>query len=93
MLTEACSKVKLLYDSGQHGYLHRVIMDSVCRQGLHQGQIPSQKEKQVSRNSPTYTSSLSTGGCCTIDKVGFKLQSLKNRSHLQWQADRFVSGP
>lgn len=93
MLTEACSKVKLLYDSGRHYYLHWVIMDSICGQGLHQGQIPSEKEEQVNRNSATYTSSLSTGGCCTTDIVGFKLQSLRSHSHLQWQADRFVSGP
>lgn len=67
-------------------------MDSICRQGLHQGQIPWEKEQHVNRNSATYTSSLSTGGCCTTDRVGFKLQSLRSHSHLQWQADRFVSG-
>lgn len=56
------SKVKLLYDSGHHFYLHWVIMDSICRQGLHQGQIPSEEEEQVNGNSATYTSSLSTVG-------------------------------
>ncbi len=93
MLTEACSKVKLLYDLGHQCYLHWVIMDSICRQGLHQSQIPSETEEQVNRNQATYTSSLSTSGCCTTDRVGFKLQSLRSHSHLQWQADRFVSGP
>lgn len=92
MLTKACSKVKLLYDLGHHCYLHWVVMDSICWQGLHQGQIPSDKAEQVNRNSATYTSSLSTGGFCTTDRVGFKLQSLRSHSHLQWQADRFVSG-
>lgn len=87
------SKVKLLYVSGRHCYLHWVVMDSICWQRLHQGQIPSEKEEQVNRYSTPNTSSLSPGGGWTTDRVGFKLQSLSGRSHFQWQADRFVARP
>lgn len=73
-------------------YLHRVIMNSICGQRFHQGQISTAREEQVNRNLATYTSSLSPDICTATDRRGFKIQPLRGRSHLQWQADRFALG-